>query len=645
MKLISWTSSLAIAFVLTACSPEQAQVDTPAVGAEAIDTDQAYESYLAFANETFSITGASEADLSLLSASLPDYARLSWDSKTFDAATGATVFEDLTLGFGDAVPFGLTIETAKIWGYDDTLLVSRLGGERLDESGALFTRLEGENLSYFGVAPALNAFIDEILEQVETELPEEFELGFDTIETNTDRFVMSGVSLRPWELSLLPSEWVTDLDEDMPEEVIDFIHTGQRLIAVTRSLAIEKSVTIGTEVSLEMRQPGVDLITTSTVDFAAAEGLQGFDVARNMAWGTETNQTSTYNDMFASEDGVTVTGFPAGLTLKQDSSVASAAVNDMRLDKLMGYLAQSQLPDMNERDLLSFGRWLMTDYSVEFDDKTILTAESAFFNGDGFEWVIPSDLSFGMTGATFNTGELTDFFYVFFEAGILSTLPDGDDEVAAEMERMTEGVQKAIELLPEHGLDVIPFDVSVSASWDADSGPAALSTRWDAEGFGRNEIDLSIDLPIYDALKTAFESEDRETAFEEAFTDAFAFRGARWFEEDKGAYDKLFGFAHALGKEYPNEGWGAMLGNMEPQQMRTYLGTMTRLGAGAAAAEFPPAAEWIESMANHLETGGSLELASNPPTPITPTLIDDYDEEPSAEEIVEIFGLTVTHTK
>lgn len=79
--------------------------------------------------------------------------------------------------------------------------------------------------------------------------------------------------------------------------------------------------------------------------------------------------------------------------------------------------------------------------------------------------------------------------------------------------------------------------------------------------------------------------------------------------------------------------------------MRTYLGTMTRMGAGAAAAEFPPAAEWIESMANYLETGGSLELASRPPTPITPSLIDAYDEEPSPEEIVEIFGLTVTHTK
>ena len=120
---------------------------------------------------------------------------------------------------------------------------------------------------------------------------------------------------------------------------------------------------------------------------------------------------------------------------------------------------------------------------------------------------------------------------------------------------------------------------------------------------------------------------------------------AQLFFGRKGVYDKLFGFAHELGKEYPEEGWGAMLGSMEPAQMRTYLGTMTRMVKPNAAAEFPPAADWIESFATYLETGGSIEFASNPPLPITEELIDSYETEPEPEEIVEIFGLTVTHTK
>ena len=85
----------------------------------------------------------------------------------------------------------------------------------------------------------------------------------------------------------------------------------------------------------------------------------------------------------------------------------------------------------------------------------------------------------------------------------------------------------------------------------------------------------------------------------------------------------MFAYAHALGKEFPDEGWGAMLGNMEPAQLRTYLGTMMRMGKAAAAEEFPPAADWIEAYASYLESGGAFEFASNPPTPITKALIDD----------------------
>ena len=72
---------------------------------------------------------------------------------------------------------------------------------------------------------------------------------------------------------------------------------------------------------------------------------------------------------------------------------------------------------------------------------------------------------------------------------------------------------------------------------------------------------------------------------------------------------------------------------------------MTRMGKATAAAEFPPAGDWIEAFATYLETGGKIEFASNPPVPIDAELIDSYENEPEPEVIVEIFGLTVTHTK
>lgn len=646
MSLKHWTAGIVIAAGLTACTQPETPTDDTAAASESSSADAEYETYLAFANEAFTLENANEADLAPLVASLPDYASLTWDAKSFDPASGATVFEGLAIGFGGEEKFGLNFETAKLWGYDGDLLVSRLAGDRLAESGALFTRMEGTNVSYFGVAAAFNAFFDQILQQIDGELPDGFELGFDRFESNTERFVVSGASLRPWELSLLPPELITDLDEEIPGEVVDFVHVGQQLIAISRSLAIEKNVSIGTEIALEMRQPGAEFSGAFSIDFAAAENLQGFDIEKNIARGYTGSQTNEYNDALSPGDVMTMSGFPAGFMMSQEESYDAAEVRNMKLDKVMGYLARSELPMMDERDLMSLGTWEVSDYVSKLNDKTILTAERGFFDGQNFEWVIPSDISFGFEDALLNTGELTEFFFLIFE-GFMAGV-DEDDLPESEREQMQmvrEGIEKAMELLPEHGLDEIPFDLSVSATWDADNGPTDFAFRWDAQGLGRTELDAAISLPIYDALKTAFESEDREAAFETAFQEAFAFRSARWLEEDKGVYDKLFGIAHAIGKEYPNEGWGAVLGSMEPPQMRTYLGTMTRMGKPAVEAEFPPAADWIEAYATYLETGGTIEFSSNPPVPIDAELIDSYEDEPEPEEIIEIFGLTVTHTK
>lgn len=647
MTLKTWTFAAIAATSLTACTPGAEAPDEPAGSTTATtQADSVVTEFMAFANESFVDTGASEADLSGLVASLPDYAAITWDAKSLDADTGATVFEDLSIGFGQDPQFGITFEDAKLWGYDDELLVARLGGERLTESGLLFTRMEGSNVSYFGVDLAFNALFDSIFSQIDEDLPEGFEVAFERLEMNAERMVVSNVGLLPWELSLLPQETLAALDDDIPPTVTEAIHTAQWLVAIGRSMSIDKSVTENTLVNMDMRQPGAELSASFSIDLSAAEGMRGFDVVTNLSRGFRSSQTNSHNGETLPGEVITMSGFPAGFTMVQAESYDASTVSNLRLDKLMGFLARSELPEMQERDLLSLGIWEVTGYEAQLNDKEILTAERGYFNGDQFEWIIPSDLSFGMEGALLNTGELTGFFKILFETFMDNPeLAPSDDQEAAELAMVREGLDKAIELLPEHGLDKLPFDFAASATWDADSGPSDFAIEFDADGFGTSAWDVSLSLPVYDALLAAYESEDREAAFETAFQDAFAFRGARFFEEDKGGYDKLFGFAHALGKEYPDEGWGAMLGNMEPAQLRTYLGTMMRMGKPGAAAEFPPAADWLEAYASYLESGGSFEVKLTPPTPITVELIESYEDEPEPEEMMEIFGLTVTHTK
>lgn len=644
-----WFGGLMAAIAVSGCSQA---TDTPDGSDPTISTHDATgeagaDPFSALVDEQFSLADGTEADLEAVVSALPAYASMRWDSKSFDAASGATTLEGLSIGIGSDPEFGMTFETAQVWGLETDLISARLQGQRLSETGALFTRLEGTNVSYYGVAQAFNVLFDSILSGIEEDLPEGVELSFDKMESNTDRVIVSGVSLRPWELSLLPPERVTSLDEDIPEEVVDFIHLGQTLIAVSRSVAIDKSVSIGTTASLEMRQPGADWSAEFEMGFVGAANTVGMDVGTYVARDYRGTQVNEYTHTPMPGEVISLTGFPAGFTMAQSESYGSATITNLRLDKLMGFLARSELPGMDQRDLLSFGRWDVSDYEAELNDKEILKAERAYFNGDSFEWLLPSDVSFGMQGATLNTGELTGFFQILFETFISEAAPEtASEEEQAQMNLVREGVQKAIDLLPEHGLDTLSFDANFSAKWDADGGPTDFSAAFDADGFGKSEFELGINLPDYSMLRAAYEAEDKEAAFEDSFETVFAFLGARFYEEDKGGYDKLFGFAHALGKEYPDQGWGAMLGSMEPAQLRGYLGTMVRMGKSPAAQDFPPAADWIEAYASYLESGGSFEFAANPPQPINKALMDGYDDvDPEPEEIVEIFGLTVTHTK
>lgn len=642
-----WLSGAMAAAVLAACSQTTDTPEAPAT--EAVSSDSMLEAFAAVVDERLTVENASEADLSALVAALPDYASLSWDSKSFDAGSGATVFENLAFGFGGEPEFGLNFEEAKVWGLETDLLTARLGGERLEESGPLLTRLEGSNVSYFGVAQAFNSLFGTVMSSIEGDLPEGAELAFDEFESNTETLVVTGVTLRPWELSLLSPEVVTDLDDEIPAEAITAVHIAQQLIAITRSIGIENNVSMGTDARLKMRQPGAEWSADFQIGMVGARDVQGFDVGAYVTRDYSGSQVNEYNSTTMPGEVISLSGFPAGFSLAQSESYGLSSVTGLRLDEAMGFLARSELPGMDERDLLSFGRWDITDYRSRLNDREIITADRAYFNADSFEWIIPSEFSFGMQGATLNTGELTGFFQVLFETFMDEGAAGLEDETEqAEAAMVREGLQKAIDLMPEHGLDTLPFDFDLSASWDPEAGPSDFSLEFDADGFGRTAFELGLTLPDYAGLKTAYEAEedDRETAFEELFQATFAFNGARYEEEDKGGYDKLFGFANSLGKEYPDQGWGAMLGSMEPEQLRAYLGTMMRMGKPGAAAEFPPAADWIEAYASFLESGGTFAFASSPPQPINFELIESMDDrDPEPEEIVELFGLTVTHTK
>lgn len=641
-------AALFIAAGMTACNPQTDTPETPSAAelqsAEKKAPDE-IAAFTALLDTPMTVSGTSEADLSDLISALPDYVSVSWDTQSLNAATGATDFTGLAVSFGAPdTPIGIRFDTASVWGLETDLLTARLKGERLSDSGKLFDRLEGENGRYFGFAAGFNTLFEGLLEQIGEEMPEGAELRFDAFEATIADIALQDVSLRPWELVPAPDALFAEIDEDEREMARSAAHIGQKLIAISRSVAYDNVAMRDLTGSLKMVQPGAEVEAAFSWELYGYSGVRGFDYDRIVSYNSRTRQSTEATSLPDAAGPLTSAGLPVGINFAQDESIGLMVVEDIRLDKALGFLARSELPGMEERDLLSLGRWKLTDYAAKLNDNEVFTINSVAIDADQFAWVIPEHITYDLDGMTVGVSELSEFFKVFFEAGLASMSEIEDESEKTEMELVLEGIDKAIDLLPEHGLDTITFDADGQANWNADSGLSDFAASSKAEGFGETVFDFALDLPIYSQLQAAFESEDKEAAFETAFEDAFAFRGLRVKLVDGGGYDKILGFAQAIGKAYPDEGWGAMLGNMDPPQMRSYMATMIRMAKSEAERELPEAARWIESYASFIESGGTFEAISQPPRPINKALIDSYDDEPEPEEFVEIFGITVTHT-
>lgn len=658
MKTVSSLSALLLAGALAACGngKDEPAPDAPAPPAEsevsAGDWQESIAGLQALAGEAFSLEDQLEADLQPINDALPDLLSISWDDKSLDPASGATVFKGLKVTIATDPEFGIQAEEAELWGLNTDLISARLRGERLDETGLAFNRLEARNVSYFGVANAFNTLFDAMEESIEDESGTDVDFGFETFESNTAEMVLSNVSLRPYEMvpisdtffkDLLPDEEITEEDREEMAVATQAARLAQQVVAVVRTLSIESGASYDTTASFVMDQPGMKQSADVSWEFSGYETMNGFDIGRVVMVNTRQAQTMAFTNDGGELDELNL----EDVEFDQLETTAYMAYTDFRLDKLAGFLARAEFPGMDERDLMSLGRWEARDYKLQFNDGDVFEVDRAQFNADKFAWFFPEEISLDMTGAQLDVQEVGEVVLAFIPEEAVEEIAEGDETGGAEAsgEDMKESLRTAIAKLEETGLDTIPFDIEANWTWNSRSGGSSLQFESASEGFGDGAITLDVTLPDYIALQNAYEAEDREVAFETAFQDAFAFHGFRFYEADKGGYDKLFAYASAIGKLYPQEGWGAMLGGMEPQQMRSFIATMIRSGKQPAAQEFPPAVEWIESVAKYYESsGGSLELRSDPPTPLTVAYFDELDPDAEPEQIVEEFGLSVTHT-
>jgi hypothetical protein len=652
MKRISLGATLVLSTYLTACDnpprvPELRQGDGLS-GAETAEAgmsgstgwSEKFAAFEAFEAEAYADPGSSEADLSNIQGLLPDFVSVSWDEQSFDETTGATAFDNLRVTINTEPAFGVAMDEARVWGFDDDLLIARLNGERFDETGRVFDRLEADGYSLFGAAGAMEAVFDVMEAQIGEEASSEVDFGVNQFDMTVESTVTGPLTLRPFEYVPLSEETyaqLTDMLEIEPGELeeegfdgLQALRLAQQVIAVGRSVEIERGSARNMDMTMQIDSPEVSQTVSYTLDFYGYEGLSGYDIDGIYYEGMRQQQGMSFDGEALEAEEV----YPDGLDIDQLLTADYMSYEGIRLDTLAGFLARSEFPGLDQRDLISLGQSVVTNYTYQMGGAEMFRVDEMSVTANEFEWLLPEEILVDMQGVAVYPGQIGET--------VLTFVPSGEDE---EIQAVRADIEAGIDLLDEHGFSEIPADIQTAMTWNKDSGETEFSFAAQSEGFGERIARLGITLPPYDPIAAAAEEGELDSAFEDLFETHFTFNGARLYESDDGGYDKLFGYLHALGQQHESEGWGATLAGMPPEDLRQFIAVMTRSAKGRVQDQFPQAVDWIEAVAAYFETsGGSLDIRLDPPSPLTPDRIEELARANDMDAWVEQFGISVTHT-
>ena len=620
----------------------------------AAELNAAYQTLLS----DYSDPNATVVDLQPLADALPQNLGISWADTAFDESTGATRWQELEITFTFAEQsISLVADEVTAWNVDTDFLSARLRGERLDESGLVAGRITAETLRVEGLAASMDwlisTWLGDFIDEPEFET---FEFGFDRFDVSQDLFVVDGLSVRPWELVPLSAEMLPPEiaeDEEALSVFMPVAETYQWLIAVGRSIAFDASLSTGVRGNFvyNMSVPDSPDSSVSGETYAGRNvvyNMQGYDIAASysdeITYIQDMSFEAPVDDSESAGEQVSEP-FLQDFNFERTDSYGVAMITGMELDKLLGYLARAELPSIEDRELMSLGHWHFEDINSIWFGEDLISIKSAHLKMDSFVSYIPTVFDLKFEDINLDIGGMLDLGLRFGNFMVASAGETGDAE-AADAQAFVDALEMAKEKLPEFGFDRLIVDFAMKADWAPDAGDFSFDYQSQAEAFAGENMQIGLVFPTYADIVSAFSDEEGADDFEQTFEDRFAFSGFRYAMVDLGGFDRLFGLAQSIGAEYQDEGWGAMLANMDPAQMRTTMATFIRLAKGEARSEFPPAVEWIESVAAFVETsGGEIEFLVQPSEPLT---AESFDAPQFADEdvdwIVSRLGISVTHT-
>ena len=99
---------------------------------------------------------------------------------------------------------------------------------------------------------------------------------------------------------------------------------------------------------------------------------------------------------------------PMAPAMNMAYSIGYLGMEDLRFDKLYGYMAKGVTPPRTEADLLSYGKYDFENQKLTIGGKDIMTVGAASLDARDFHWFIPTKITTSAKDAVFDIAAMME---------------------------------------------------------------------------------------------------------------------------------------------------------------------------------------------------------------------------------------------
>jgi hypothetical protein len=441
------------------------------------------------------------------------------------------------------------------------------------------------------------------------------------------RIVIDDVMLKPYQVVPAPAPAAGMVDASDPMAML--MPALQQLAAIGTSYGIDTAAYMDFKVGFAMTEYGQKVEGDVSVAAMGARGLRGGDL-----------DGMFLRDLSYAFSGDMGTGAPVGMQY----NIANLTLEDMRLEKIMGYLAKGVLPPRTETNLMSLGVWRSQNESFKLGGKEVYAVEESNFDGSGWHWFIPTKLTASGKNVSLDFGAIMEFGQQM-NAAMMGDFGTDDPFYAEQLAAETAQMQQMMTMLNKHGLSKPSGDYNFGWNWNADNGDAKLDLGFNGKDLLNFSATYQGGFPSFKAVSDLIPEtgEPNEQALMGVFQSNSSLKLIELNVQDNGGLPKIFGL---MGDMAPSMGMGDA--PMTGEQVRAQAVEGLTFMARPDVSGIPELAPLMTPIAAFVREGGKLRIALQPtaPMPFT-TLMGTVMSAGmgSPAQAIKDLGVKVEHSK